>query len=106
MTQPESIGAMMGRDPMFSHGADGEPVTRKAKCECGRGFTQRLLSERFLTIVEAHSRRAIEFTAKQIPGFFVPVHCPACERMDLGMQARRDEYTQQPKPPFGERDAA
>lgn len=106
MMQPESVAGMMDRDPMFSHHEDGKIVSRKAKCECGRAFTQRLLSERFLMIVEAHSRRAIELTTKQIPGFFVPVHCPSCERMDLGMQARRDQYAQQPNPPFGERDAA
>lgn len=106
MAQPESVASIVERDPMFSVDVEGHPITRQQTCECGRSFTQRLLSERFLTILETHSKRAIELTAKQIPGFFVPVHCPSCERMDLGMQARKDEYAHQPQQPYGERDAA
>ncbi len=103
MSEPERIAV----DSMFATTAEGKPISRQSSCECGRKFSQRLLSERFLTIVEKHSRRAMDIFAKQVPGFFVPVHCPQCERRDLGRAARLAE-TRDPNPPFGERvdDAA
>ena len=92
--------------PMFSADGNGQPITRNRTCECGRSFEQTLLSERFLEIVERHSGRAIQMLTQQIPGFFVPVHCPACERKDLGFQARKDEYALSPGAPYGERQDA
>lgn len=98
MGQPETVAALLRGDKTFSHDVDGSPITRAATCECGQPFVQILLSDRFLTIVERQSRRAIDNLGRQIPGFFVPVFCPSCERKDLGMQARRDEYSQVDEP--------
>lgn len=88
--QPESIADAMGQDRMFAHTADGKPIIRQATCECGKSFAQRLLSERFLEIVDRSSRNAMAVMERQVPGFYVPVHCPRCERIDLGRQARVD----------------
>lgn len=82
-------------------------VERKRRCECGREFTQRQLTERFVEIAEGYSTRAVALLRAQIPDFFVPVHCPSCERRDLGRQARMDESKQSSeRPSFGDRDAA
>jgi DNA-directed RNA polymerase subunit M/transcription elongation factor TFIIS len=75
-------------DPMFAVRSDGEPITRQRTCECGTAFTQRLLSERFCTAVEAAG--GMRAVLRQIPDLYVPVHCPRCERIDLGRQARID----------------
>lgn len=114
MAQPEQIDDKLDSKavellgvPWFSHDAGGQPITRKRTCECGRPFEQTLLSERFLAIVERQSKRGIELMAQQIPGFWVPVFCPPCERRDLGYQARKDEYKQEPRAPYGDHaDAA
>lgn len=103
MPQPEKIGDMVRVDRMFSQDANGHPIRRDRTCECGRSFTQTLLSERFLTIVE--KARVMERFKRDVPGFYVPVHCPACERVDLGRAARIAE-SHEPRPNFGERDAA
>ncbi len=106
MTPPvKPIDGLMADNPMFARKADGSPIARQSACECGKKFTQRLLSERFLTIVEKHSRRAMEIFAKQVPGFFVPVHCPKCEGRDLAHAARIAE-SRDVQPPFGERSDA
>lgn len=68
-------------------------VTRGAVCECGAGFTQRHLSARFLTMCERwNGGGALRAVQRQIPDFFVPVHCPKCERHQLGLESRRVEY--------------
>lgn len=94
--QPTNLAGAMALDPMFFRDADGKPVTRQRTCLCGRAFTQRLLSERFLAIVEKQSRKAIDVLSKQIPDFYVPVHCPPCERRDLGHAARLAEFAIEP----------
>ena len=104
--QPTSLADAAATDPMFNV-RDGKPVTREQTCECGRPFTQRQLSERFLAIVEKRGRNAMASFAKQIPDFYVPVHCPPCERVDLRRRAELDAHTNDYPPPFGERhDAA
>jgi hypothetical protein len=67
----------------------GQEITRQHRCECGREFTQRILSERQMAAAERLG--VVGVVARQIPGFWVPVHCPPCERKDLGRQARMDE---------------
>ncbi len=99
MPQPESLAGLLESDPMFANDVEGNPIHRRRSCECGVFFTQRLLSERFLTIVDRG--RGIQGMIRQVPEFYVPVHCPKCERRDLGMQARRDEFKHLPQP-FGE----
>lgn len=109
MTQPvESLGDELARsDPTFAHDASGAPISRQATCECGRRFRQLLLSERVLAMVESHSKRAMATFQQQVPGLYVPVHCPPCERRDLGHAARLAENRAEPVAPFGERaDAA
>lgn len=101
MRQPESVAAILTTDPMFANDADGNPIARDRTCECGMKFKQRLLSARWLTIAE--NAGAIELVAKQIPEFYVPVHCPKCESRDLAMQSRKDQYKQEPTQPFGGR---
>jgi uncharacterized Zn finger protein (UPF0148 family) len=51
---------------------------------------------------EKQRGRALELVRKQIPGYYVPVHCPSCERRDLGRQATVDET----RPHYTERDEA
>ncbi len=106
VSSARGLSRLLAGDPMFASGSDG-PITRERTCECGTLFTQRLLSERFLTMVERAGRKALAAVSQQIPGYYVPVHCPRCERIDLNRQgtidAHRNEY---PSQPFGERDAA
>lgn len=107
MTQPlESLAEVMGRNPLFSHDENAKPIRRERTCECGKRFTQTLLSERFLSMCERQGRRCIDLVTQQVPGFFVPVHCPHCERIDLGHAARLADSRALPDAPFGERDAA
>lgn len=91
--KPVDLAEVIQRDRMFSHDEKGKPVTRPKVCECGASFTQRLLSERFMAIVERRGHKALALMREQVPDYFVPVHCPKCERTDLGMQARRASYT-------------
>lgn len=90
--QPTAVPALLERDRMFSHDAEGNAITRTRTCECGRRFTQRLLSARFLEIVEGQSKGALAAVRRDIPDYFVPVHCPPCERRDLGHAARRADF--------------
>jgi hypothetical protein len=102
MTRPaESLQDAL--DKTFAKDTDGKPLVRESMCECGRRFRQRLLSERFLTIVE--KAKAMALFQKHVPGFWVPVHCPPCESKELGRMSRMAEY-HEPRPNFGERDAA
>ncbi|HXD48471.1 MAG TPA: hypothetical protein VN600_06855 [Gemmatimonadaceae bacterium] len=89
--QPTSVAEAITHDPTFGRRSDGTLVERETVCECGRRFTQHVLSERFMRIVEGHSRRAAELLTAQVPGLWIPVHCPPCERRDLGRQARLDD---------------
>lgn len=75
-------------DPMFAKNRAGEPITRERTCECGKPFTQRQLSAHFCEIVEKVG--GMNAVMRQIPDLFVPVHCPPCERRDLGRQATLD----------------
>lgn len=86
----------------FARDANGVEITRQRTCECGRRFSQNLLSAQFLAIAERQSRHAIDAITRQIPDYFVPVHCPPCESRDLGMQSRKDEYKHGPQQPYGE----
>lgn len=100
--QPESLATIADRDPMFSHDETGKPIVRERICECGHRFTQRLLSERFLAIVERKGAKAMDLMRRDIPDFFVPKHCPPCERRDLGRHARMHEARQELPPHVGE----
>lgn len=80
----------------------GATIERVSTCECGTTFTQALLSARFLAAIEARSAKALELVRRQIPNYYVPVHCPRCERIDLGRQAAVSEHRSN----FGERDEA
>lgn len=100
------VSAIMQRDRMFAVDEQGHPITRERTCECGRKFTQRLLSERFMEIVERHSKRAMDVFLKQVPGFYVPVHCPPCEDRDLGRMARKVELSREPQRDWTEPVAA
>jgi hypothetical protein len=67
----------------------GQLITRQHRCECGREFTQMILSATELAAAER--LRIVELIARQIPDFWLPVHCPPCERKDLSRQARIDD---------------
>lgn len=89
---PRSEAAQAGAvDPMFAVDQRGRMIQRRTRCECGREFTQKQLSARFLEAVELHSARAIALIEKDIPGMFVPVHCPPCERKDLRLPHSQSE---------------
>lgn len=111
MSKPEQVPAALAHDSMFAIRDDGEAITREQTCECGQQFTQRLLSARFMAAVEHHSRHAAHLVTQQIPGLFVPVHCPPCERRDLTFgsriaDARQSGGREEPRDIFGGRDAA
>lgn len=78
--------------PWLAHDRNGQQVSRPKTCECGKAFTQALLSERFLAMIERRSKNCLTLMEREIPGGWVPVHCPPCESKDLGMQARRASY--------------
>lgn len=81
--------------------SDGTPVTRDAQCECGQMFRQQQLSPAWLEWVERvarNPRRAIQAIQRQIPDYYVPVHCPPCERIDIGRQALIDEHVHEYPP--------
>lgn len=90
--QPVPVATLIARDGMFAvDAATGEPIIRERACGCGRRFTQRCLSPRFMEIAEGKSAHAVKLVMQQIPDLFVPVHCPSCESRDLGRQSRLDE---------------
>lgn len=97
MSKPTELASAMASDPTFAHDASGTPITRQQACACGTRFTQRQLSERFLKIIEKRGPHAMALMQHQIPDFFVPVHCPKCERVDLGQRARLSGYTYHPE---------
>ncbi len=71
------------------HQHSGQPITRESRCECGKVFSQSLLSAKQCEAWEA--RGIMGLVLRQIPDLYVPVHCPKCERRDLAHQARIDE---------------
>ena len=81
---------------------------REARCECGREFEQRQLTERFMTVVEKFGDGAVRAMMRDVPELYVPVHCPMCERRDIGRHARIHDTRSLPdvRPSFGERDHA
>ncbi len=85
---PQSLATLTARDPMFSHDEKGNVISRERTCLCGRRFTQRLLSARFLAMCERQSRGAIDAVTRDVPDYFVPVNCPPCERRDIAMSGR------------------
>lgn len=96
----------VSRSQIFAHDIHGNPISRERSCECGRRFAQHQLSADFMRVAEGKSKRAAQLVLAQCPGLFVPVHCPQCERRDIGRQAQLDESRDYPQP-FGERhDAA
>lgn len=110
--QPTSVADAITHDPMFGRTAEGMLIERERACECGRRFTQHILSERFMRIVEQQSKHAAELVTKQVPGLWIPVHCLSCERRDLGHQATIDESRRLSAAnahvdalPFGDREA-
>jgi hypothetical protein len=88
----QSISDVIASDPMFAHDEKGKTIVRERSCECGKRFTQRLLSARFLAIAERQGIGALRALQRGVPDFYVPVHCPPCERRDLGFAARRVGY--------------
>lgn len=85
-----STPTMVGFDsPMFAKDAQGRPITRDRTCLCGRRYTQGLLSERFLAMIERAGTKAQQAFARQVPDFYVPVECPRCERRAIGHEARK-----------------
>lgn len=83
--------ARVGDSWFAKNAGTGETIERQRACECGRTFNHFLLSARFLATIEKQRGRALELVKKQIPGYYVPVHCPRCERRDIGRQERIDD---------------
>jgi hypothetical protein len=59
--------------------------TRKAFCVCGREYEQLKLTDRVLATMREFSRPAIDI---ECPGGWVPLNCPPCEHVALGIDAR------------------
>ena len=92
MSQPEDVSVSLRHNPMFAQDAEGNPITRERTCECGKTFSQRLLSQRFFNIVARRGAKCLAEFERQIPEGFVPVFCPACERKDIGRRATVDNH--------------
>lgn len=75
---------MKGLGGMFAKGDDGKAITREATCLCGASYTQQLLSERFMALVEKHGEAAVKGMLRELPGLYVPTDCPTCTRRVLG----------------------
>lgn len=78
MSEPERITT-----GLFAVDKHGVEITRPWRCRCGTEYTQHILSEKFLGMVERISAGAIAAVTNDIPGFWCPVHCPICERKAL-----------------------
>lgn len=82
----------LGRSDWFANDASGNPITRRKNCEvCRKEFTQRLLSERFMQMIERRGPNAMAKLRLSIPDLYVPVYCPSCERMALDHEGRKAE---------------
>lgn len=105
--RPTPVSTVLHSDPMFVQD-DGSVNVRESRCECGAAFEQTQLSARFMRIVEKCGEGAVAALLRDIPEIYVPVHCPPCERRDLGRAARIAEARALPtsRPIFGERDHA
>jgi len=104
-----TVAAIIAKDRMFAHAENGDPITRERKCLCGRTYRQTLLSADFMRLVESRGQHAVDVFVKQIPDMYVPVHCPVCERHDIGNHAKRAAiHHHAGNPDFydGDRDAA
>jgi hypothetical protein len=90
-----SVAERLQNDPMWAVDDAGRPITREMQCACGRAFTQRKLSERFLRVVAAAGARSSAVFTQQIPDGWLPLWCPPCERNDLGNRAKVDAMRRQ-----------
>lgn len=79
------------------HERAGQLIERSAVCECGAAFQQMQLSATWLETMERRRPRVIALLQDQAPGFWIPAHCPPCERVQLGHQARIDEAQNAPR---------
>lgn len=79
---PVHVAALLDRDPMWHRLPTGEIDKREAACGCGATYTQRRLSVRWMTMAERG--RGAQQVMDQIPGLYVPVLCPKCERRSIG----------------------
>jgi hypothetical protein len=73
------------------HDRAGQLIERRATCQCGSEFAQMQLSASWLSTMERRNPQIVQAFAQQTPGFWVPAHCPPCERKDLTLRAQIDE---------------
>lgn len=84
--------------------ANGGEVTQRAKCGCGKEYTQWKIAFRFVeSLAEGRGAHAAKMFLDCIPNGWVPVFCPTCERRDLNMLGNR---VWMPAPPSDERRGA
>jgi hypothetical protein len=76
------------------HEQAGALIERTSTCECGATFVQMQLSAAFLETMERKSPAIVEAFVRQTPGFWVPTHCPPCERKDITHLAHLAEIRQ------------
>ena len=77
----------MTTDSIFELDDAGAVISRFNTCECGQEFEQHALSRRFLEMVAHNDGHALAGVTRDVPGHFVPVHCPKCERKDIRFAA-------------------
>lgn len=95
MSAPEKPSAKL--KSWFEIGEDGKEIARNIECGCGKTFTQHRVAFRFVeSLAEGRGERAAALFMEQIPGGWVPVFCPTCERKDLNSVANRAYF---PAPP-------
>lgn len=71
-------------DGWFAKDENGKVIEIPATCRCGREYTQKVLSHRFMEIVERRGPKAVDILMRDVPSLRVPVDCPACESKALG----------------------
>jgi hypothetical protein len=95
LKQPAPVSSTFVARGMFAHrpGEDEKaaptPVERPQTCRCGREFTQSFMAPSELEALERMGH--IDTFMRQIPGGWVPVHCPKCERGQLTLQKQLDD---------------
>ena len=70
---------------------DGRYVTRECVCKCGREFTQRQVSKKFVDKSLRPFGNALAQFQALAPTGFLPLNCIPCERRALWLDHVRDE---------------
>lgn len=87
--------------------ANGTEITQRNTCDCGKQYTQWRIAFRFVeALANGRGEKAAKLFMDQIPGGWVPVFCPSCERKELATRANRVYFPPLPDDDYSNRGAA